>query len=79
MVRACIFYVLGVSEFFVSLEEDGGAAINGDGCTIFRGFGCVDLGVFLLEVVDLGVMVFYENGEIDGLNVSRDKKDDVRF
>ena len=68
-----------MSEFFVSLEEDGGAAINGDGCTIFRGFGCVDLGVFLLEVVDLGVMVFYENGEIDGLNVSRDKKDDVRF
>ena len=68
MVPACIIDVLGVLDFLGSLEEDGGAVINGDGCTIFRGFGCVDLGVFLLvfllEMVDLGVfMVFYENGE----------------
>ena len=63
MVPACIIDVLGVLDFLGSLEEDGGAVINGDGCTIFRGFGIVDLGV-LLEVVDLGVfMVFCENGE----------------
>lgn len=48
-----------MSEFLGSDEEDGGAAINGDGSTISRGFCCVDLGVFLLvfllAVVDLGL------------------------
>ena len=67
LVLACIVDVLGVSEFLGSLGEDGGAVINGDGWTIFRGFGWADLGIlllcFLLEV-DLGVfMVDYENEE----------------
>ena len=39
LVPTCIVDTLGASELFGSLGEDGGAVINGEGCTILRGFG----------------------------------------
>ena len=42
-VPACMVDKLDGSEFFGSDEEDGGAVINGDGCTTINGFGSVTL------------------------------------
>ena len=59
-VPACMVDELGGSDYFGSDEEDGGAVINGDGCTTFNGFGSITFGVFLLDslVDELALGVF---------------------